>query len=101
MTTSIRADVVYMRTAFDLKKTPSGPMLKITGRAACDVYLNSKLLRRVQMRARAGEKSKISFIPLRDNELQLLRKGPNTLAVVVKQLQNENRFSLTIVGTEG
>jgi len=71
--------------------------LCITGRQNCHVYLNGTLLRQIRMSARPEQNSKISYIPLRPDEIGSLKKGTNIFAVAVTSADQESNFDLSLV----
>jgi len=95
--TKVTAKVVYARTHFELNTAPHKPVLCVTGRQNCHIFLNGKLLRQVRMNARPEQNSKISYIPLRPEEIGSLEKGTNIFAVAITNADQEANFDLGLV----
>jgi hypothetical protein len=95
--TEVSSKVLYLRRDFELRAVPPEPVLTVTGRQNCHVYLNGKLLRKIRMNSRPRQNSKISYIPLRPDEISYLKEGTNTLAVAVVNVDREIRFDLSLV----
>lgn len=94
--TTVSAKVVYLRSDFELETIPQKPILCVTGREDCQIFVNGRLLRRIRMNARSEQQQKISYIPVRTDELRHFKRGRNVLAVAVTNAIEEAGFDVSL-----
>jgi hypothetical protein len=78
--TTIEAKTIYLRKTFTLDEVPDAAAIRVAMCQSAEVYLNGTMVRTLQSRGREGQ-IKAGDVPLRTDEMKLLRQGKNVIAV--------------------
>jgi hypothetical protein len=88
------AAALALRCAFERVAAPAQAAVRYRGAGTCEVFLNGRPLRRLTSDLRNSKEIKVSYAPLRAEDLALFRRGRNVLAV--RYVPADRRFPADI-----